>query len=246
VRYPNVDGLRDRSTERRIRCNLDGTLEQELAERGPFGARDVAAIGLDVCRALTAVHDAGLLHRDIKAQNVIREPGGRVVLMDFGTGRDPARSAPGDGGAAAVGTPLYGAPELFSGAPCSVPTEIYSVGVLLFHLATGGYPVAGHSVAEIREAHGRRARNLEPEAQRRLPRRLSRVLARALAVDPNDRYRDVRQLARALERVAPDLQRFRRAAGWLDRRRRDGSIFGRVDTARPVVRRRRPAVHPAR
>ena len=62
------------------------TLEQLLHERGPFGAGEATLIGLDVCRALSAVHRAGLLHRDIKAQNVMREDGGRIVLMDFGTG----------------------------------------------------------------------------------------------------------------------------------------------------------------
>ena len=57
---------------------------------GAFGAREAALIGLDVCAALAAVHSAGLLHRDIKAQNVMRESGGRLVLMDFGTGEELA------------------------------------------------------------------------------------------------------------------------------------------------------------
>ena len=189
------------------------TLEQELTERGPFDARHVAAIGRDVCQALAAVHDAGLLHRDIKAQNVIREAGGRIVLMDFGTGREPSGSGSGQSGA--VGTPLYVAPELFNGASCSVATEIYSVGVLLFHLATGEYPITGQTVSEIREAHARHAKSAASATGRPLPQRLSRVLARALAADPNDRYRDVRQLAWALEAVWRDSQRLRRTAGWL-------------------------------
>ena len=66
------------------------TLEQVLALEGPFLAADATAIGAPVCSALSAVHDAGLLHRDIKAQNVMREDGGRIVLMDFGAGREIA------------------------------------------------------------------------------------------------------------------------------------------------------------
>ena len=69
------------------------SLEEIVQTRGPFGAREAALIGLDLCAALAAVHGAGLLHRDIKAQNVMRESGGRLVLMDFGTGRG-ARRAP--------------------------------------------------------------------------------------------------------------------------------------------------------
>src|SRR5207247_9654483 len=105
------------------------------------------------CRALCAVHRAGLLHREIKAQNVMREDGGRVVLMDFGTGRtltdDPAAAS-----ADLAGTPLYLAPELFAGGHATVQSDIYSVGVLLFHLVTAAFPVAGATVRDIRDAHG--------------------------------------------------------------------------------------------
>ncbi len=62
------------------------TLTQVLTARGLLGGHEAALIGVDVCRAVAAVHKAGLLHRDIKAQNVMREAGGRIVLMDFGAG----------------------------------------------------------------------------------------------------------------------------------------------------------------
>ena len=64
------------------------SLEEIVQRSGPLGAREAALVGLDVCAALAAVHGAGLLHRDVKAQNVMREGGGRIVLMDFGTGED--------------------------------------------------------------------------------------------------------------------------------------------------------------
>ena len=70
------------------------TLEQQLNTRGMFSAREAALVGIDLCRALAAIHAADLLHRDVKTENVIREEGGRIVLMDLGTGReiDPMRA----------------------------------------------------------------------------------------------------------------------------------------------------------
>ena len=82
------------------------TLEQLLERQGPFGGREASLLGQDLCRALAAVHAAGLVHRDVKAQNVIREEGGRLVLMDFGTGLlleddEAVKASP------VAGTPLY-------------------------------------------------------------------------------------------------------------------------------------------
>jgi serine/threonine protein kinase len=111
------------------------SLERLVQERGPLGPNEAVLIGLDVCAAVAAVHGAGLLHRDIKAQNVMREDGGRIVLMDFGTGEELA------GTNRIVGTPLYLAPEIFRGQRASVQSDVYSVGVLLFYLVTGAYPV---------------------------------------------------------------------------------------------------------
>jgi len=75
------------------------TLEQQLAAHGSLSAREATLVGIDLCGALAAIHAAGLIHRDVKAQNVMREAGGRIVLMDLGTGargRQP-RAARGAG-----------------------------------------------------------------------------------------------------------------------------------------------------
>ncbi len=114
------------------------TLEQQLTMQGPMGVSEAIPIGIDLCHALAAVHGAGLLHRDVKAHNVLREEGGRIVLMDFGTGGDIRGTRNGD---TLAGTPLYLAPELFAGAKPSAQSDIYSLGVLLYHLVTGDYPV---------------------------------------------------------------------------------------------------------
>ena len=132
---------------------IDGpSLEAELAVRGPFAAADLARVGIELCRALGAVHRAGLVHRDVKAQNVLIEAGGRVVLGDFGTGhelRDVGEPRH------LVGTPAYLAPEALSAGADTPQRDIYSLGVLLFHLATGGYPIQARTLTEIRAAHAR-------------------------------------------------------------------------------------------
>src|ERR1700691_1170743 len=111
------------------------TLSFLVLAQGPFGYREAALIGRDVAKALSAVHRAGLLHRDIKAENVMREEGGRILLMDFGLSTLPQRQT------GVAGTPNYMAPELFRGNPATVASDIYSMGVLLYFLVTGEYPV---------------------------------------------------------------------------------------------------------
>ena len=82
------------------------SLEQLLEDHGLMGAREATVIGIDICRALAAVHGTGIIHRDVKAQNVMREQGGRIVLMDFGAGIEP-RPNHADPGAKITGTPFY-------------------------------------------------------------------------------------------------------------------------------------------
>ena len=106
------------------------TLAALLNEQGTFGAREAALICLDVAKALSAVHRAGLLHRDIKAENVMREEGGRILLMDFGLSSLERRQTD------TAGTPNYMAPELFRGGPATVATDIYAMGVLLYYLVS--------------------------------------------------------------------------------------------------------------
>lgn len=115
------------------------TLEDLLRHGALFSANAVIKIGIELCHAVSAVHAAGLLHRDIKAQNVMMADDGRVVLMDFGAGGEFGHDRP----TGLAGTPLYLAPELPSGENASVRSDIYSIGVLLYHVLTESYPVAG-------------------------------------------------------------------------------------------------------
>jgi serine/threonine protein kinase len=181
------------------------TLEEELRARGPFGADEAALIGRDLCRALAAVHAAGLLHRDVKAQNVMREEGGRIVLMDFGAGRD-ARIDARDGSSGSpvdvAGTPLYLAPEVFEGLPATEASDIYSLGVLLYHLVTGSYPVDGKRRSEIRRRHQQQQRTRLRDARPDLPDGFVQVIERALAPDPSRRYETAGEFEDALSQAS--------------------------------------------
>jgi hypothetical protein len=117
--------------------------------------------------------------------------------MDFGTGRSVTRT---DGDV--VGTPLYMAPEVLDGEPASACSDVYSLGVLIYHLVTGDYPVVARSVDELRIAHARGQRSLLSERRPDLPVSFIRVVTRALATDPRDRCPSAGALLEALGTVS--------------------------------------------
>lgn len=158
------------------------TMKEILQQQGPFGASEAAVIGRDLCRALSAVHQRGFLHRDIKAQNVMREAGGRTVLMDFGAGELADSEA-----APLAGSPAYLAPEVLDGRPPTVKSDIYSLGVLLYHLVSGEFPVSGGSLEDFRERHRDKKRRPLIDSRPDLPANFVRAIDRATALDPAER-----------------------------------------------------------
>jgi serine/threonine protein kinase len=171
------------------------TLAEMVRDRGPMSSREVVGIGVDLCRAVSALQAASLLHRDIKAQNVMREVGGRIVLMDFS---GAWTMEPGDAPANVSGTPLYMAPELFESRPPTVASDIYSLGVLLFYLLSGRMPVEGASVAELKAAHARKARIRLRDLRPELPEAVVQVVERATDHNPRERYQTAGELEHAL------------------------------------------------
>jgi len=171
---------------------IEGCTLADLARlQGTFGPDEIIGAGVQLCRALAAVHAAGLVHQDVKATNVMREHGGRIVLMDFGPGGT---------------TPLYSAPELLRGEVPSVATDLYSLGVLLYHLATGTYPIVAASLPELRRHHeaspAKHVRDLRPS----LPHALNAVIERAISADPAARYGSAGEMEAALEHVRSELR----------------------------------------
>jgi serine/threonine protein kinase/Tfp pilus assembly protein PilF len=172
------------------------TLADIILDHGPMGAREAALIGLDVCRAVSALHGAGLVHRDIKAGNIMREEGGRILLMDFGLTHEQGS------GEVATGTPLYMAPELFEGTPATVASDIYAIGVLLFNLLTTAYPVRGANQAELRLAHRRNERRSLLDLRSDLPEALVVVVETAIHPQPQQRFASAGRMAVALADAA--------------------------------------------
>ena len=185
------------------------TLEDEVRRGSFLDAEAAAEVGIALCQALEAVHAAGVVHGDIKAQNVVRGTDGRIVLMDFGAARfrDPgAVEAP----ETRAGTPAYMAPELFKLrrgrlVEPTVQSDVYAVGVLLFYLVTGKHPVEGRSVDEIRNAHecGDQMLLLADERPDLLES-FVRVVELALARTPEQRWLTVGEMGCQLEASRPN------------------------------------------
>ena len=174
------------------------TLEALLQDSGPLSAREAALIGLDLCSALSAVHGLGLLHRDIKASNVMREEGGRIVLMDFGLSLDLRDRNPGELELAICGTPQYMAPELLQGEKASVQTDIYALGALLYHLVTACFPVEGSSLIDVHRAHERGEATMLRDRRAGLLESFVATIEQSLSPQPLDRFASVGQMAQSL------------------------------------------------
>jgi serine/threonine protein kinase len=180
---------------------IDGETVEERLAQGPLPPRDAIEIGIQICHAVSAVHRAGLLHRDIKAQNVMLAKDGRAVLTDFGTGREVSDGSARTG--ALVGTPLYLAPELLRDADPSIHSDIYSLGVLLYHMLTGAYPVHARSLSDLRLAHEQGVRTGALAMRPEVPPRLGRIVERAIDPSPHRRYDNADALAAALGTLKP-------------------------------------------
>jgi len=173
------------------------TLDRLILDDGLLGWGQAAQLGIDLCQALSDLHDQKVVHGDIKAKNVMREDSGRVVLMDFGLGRD--LRAGSDSAAYIGGTPPYMAPELLRGEDATIPSDVYALGVLLYHLVSGSYPATGRSLAELLEAHRegkvKALRDVRPD----LPENFLEVVDRACSTDPAQRFSSAAELEQALQ-----------------------------------------------
>ncbi len=189
---------------------IDGETLQQAMKRGrAFSPADAIRIGIELASAISAVHEAGLLHRDVKPHNIMLARDGRVVLMDFGTGHDARRGEP----PGLSGTPLYFAPELLAGRPPSVSTDIYSVGVVLFYLLTRVHPVHGETLSDLYRAHqGRPAPDVR-HLRSDVPRALALAITRALDPEPSRRQPTAKVLASELTAVYGGLLTLAMAVG---------------------------------
>lgn len=166
------------------------TLEQILAKNGPFSPHEAARIGIELCRALAALHAKDLVHLDVKTGNVMRGERGRIVLLDFGLARPRAKNASGTAEETPLcGSPPYMAPEMFGGRSELGPrADVYSLGVTLYRCATGRYPYRFERNEELFDAirEGRRVPIVEVLPD--VPAEFAALLERAMATKPTDRF----------------------------------------------------------
>ena len=174
-------------------------LDLAISEAGTFSRDRITAIMSQLLDGLTAIHEAGVIHADLKSSNVLIDELDRVTIIDFGLARVAAADASDD--EIFGGTPAYMAPELLGGGSPSTAADIYAAGVIIYEMLTGSAPLARNLSAIVML----QLRMHEPAelASKRAPNRgitpaIDAVLARALARKPQDRFATVRDLADAL------------------------------------------------
>src|SRR5215510_5259283 len=194
---------------------VEGLNVRELVNGRPLELKSALSIAIQVCEALSAAHNRGIIHRDIKANNVMVTDDGQVKILDFGLAKlldekvedrkDVDRTHLTEVGVP-YGTATYAAPEQARGLRTDARADVFSTGVLLYEMLTGKWPFEGKTVIDVRFAvlHD----TPEPLAQARpnpAPPRLQEILNRALAKDPNDRYQRIAELRDDLRQVLHDL-----------------------------------------
>src|SRR6266536_1437668 len=178
-------------------------LRTVLRHRGKFSARKAVAVVQQICRALEAAHAEGVIHRDLKPQNIMRDPQGRIVVMDFGL----ARSLEFDGmtqTGALVGTLEYMSPEQALGAVLDQRSDLFAVGLIFYELLTGKAPYkADTAIASLmKRTHERAVPASDVDAS--VPVSLSMIVSRCLERDPKDRYESATELLRELDAWSSD------------------------------------------
>jgi serine/threonine-protein kinase len=173
------------------------TLRESLVREGPLEPVRAATLAREVVLALGAAHSAGLVHRDIKPANVLLTPDGRAKLADFGLVR--RLDDPGDDGAPLAGTPTFMAPELFRGAAASPRSDIYALGVLLFHALSGRLPFTAEGIGPLIQLHQRQPVPDLRELVTAIPDAIVEIVEKCLAKSPTDRFHTAQELADALQ-----------------------------------------------
>ena len=169
-------------------------LEGRLARAPALGLEEGRHIAIGLARAVAALHRAGIIHRDIKPDNVILEGGGALKLIDLGVVRAPAlEEFPPE---AIPGTRAYMAPEMFEGEGGDEATDVYALGVTMFRAFTGEFPYGNaDAVSPPRRSTPKGLCELRPD----LPSWLEAALSRAIALDPQRRFRDMTEFALEME-----------------------------------------------
>jgi len=220
-------------------------LRSFLNERGKFEPKEAAQIMLQICRALEAAHNEGVIHRDLKPQNIMLDANGRVYVMDFGIARSaylPGMTQTG----ALLGTPEYMSPEQARGEKLTEQSDIFSLGVIFYEMLTGKSPY--QSDVPLATLWKRMQEKATPPitVDPSIPQALNDIVVKALEIEPAKRFATARDMAQSLEIwLGPSagsstiiLQAPRRALDW---KWAAGALAVLLLAAVVFVRFRRPA-----
>ena len=179
-------------------------LKQMIRAQGAFEVDTALAIVIEVCKGVGYAHRAGLIHCDLKPQNILITPDNRVKVTDFGIARafTTAQAEADENQVEEVvwGSPHYFAPEQAAGEPPTPASDVYAIGVIMFELLTGELPFQGSDYQELALAHLRQEPPSIMAYNPALPQELDRIIHKVLAKEPSARYRTADQLGRILQK----------------------------------------------
>ncbi len=203
--HPNVVGVfdvgQDGAFHYMVMELVDGqTLKEAIQASGPFSVPEAIRITIEVCAALTAAHARGLIHRDIKPQNILLTVDGVVKVADFGIARRTAATNLTQTGTV-LGSVHYLSPEQARGQEAGPRADLYSLGVTLFEMLTGRLPFDAENPIAVAMQHVQNAPPLPRQYNRAIPPALETIVLRLLAKSPAERFADAASLAQALRGV---------------------------------------------
>jgi len=178
---------------------VDGEdMRSMLRKHGKFSAQDAIPMIEQVCRALDSAHSEGVIHRDLKPQNIMRDKQGRIVVMDFGLARSLGDSGMTQTGAI-VGTMEYMSPEQALGSQLDQRSDIFSVGLIFYELLTGKSPYHADTAIASLMRRTREVAKPASDVENTVPRSLSAIVSRCLEREPANRYHSVVELLQQLK-----------------------------------------------
>ena len=184
---------------------VDGpNLKEYIWQQGHVQPEEVLSIALQMLQGLGAAHAQGIVHRDIKPQNILLAKDGRVLVTDFGIAKGTMTPALTEHGMT-IGTAEYIAPEQAQGHDVGPPADLYGLGIVLYEMLTGVLPFTGTSALDVAMKQVAQLPQPPSEINPAIPTDLERIVMRALEKNPDRRYQTVDEMIAALEQVNPAL-----------------------------------------